>query len=186
MRLLAVPTRRELKPLAKELRLVPLETSPFPTFYTEEVPSSHIILSGLGMVQTAISLTFALNRSQYSKVILTGVAGIHPESNLKPGGLVGSSSETYLRLGSLDGEYMDLTKKFTLDPTSEIRSCFETKVSDYLKDEIPWVPFGTSDWITASTEDLCFLKTFHPQIIVENMEGASAAHVCRKIGRAHV
>ena len=179
MRLVAVPTRRELKPLSRDLNLIEIEASPVPRFQSPQCPSMRFILCGMGMVQTAIALTFELGRDRYKEVILAGVAGVHPKSDLQPGQLIGCLSETYLRLGSMNETYVDLTSKFTLDPNSKIRSSFKTRVNESLKNEIPWRHFGTSDWITASKEDLLFLDQFHPYIIAENMEGASAAHVCR-------
>jgi nucleoside phosphorylase len=41
------------------------------------------------------------------------------------------------------------------------------------------VPFGCADQITANRDEQNFLKNQHPEIAVENMEGAAFAHVCQ-------
>jgi len=180
MKLLAVPTRRELNPVRKVLDLVEDKSSPIPLFRAVNHPNLKIVLCGMGATHTAISLSHCLSIERFQKVILIGVAGIHPRSQCSPGDLVGCLSETYLRLGSVvNDQYEDLTKRYCLDPDQRIKSSFQTLVPKTLRSTIPWRHFGTSDWITSTAQDLEFLDHFHPYIEVENMEGASAAHVCQ-------
>ncbi len=183
MKLLVVPTLKELRPIGEVLSLKSLPSSPFPAFSSELTPEVCLTVCGMGIAQASACLAHALSRASYRQVILLGVAGVHPRSELSAGELVGAISETYLRLGSIvEGDYKDLTANYSLHPVGSLKSKFPARVPADLQTELPWRHFGTSDWISSTQEDLEFLNEFHPEIEVENMEGAAVAHVCQLFG----
>jgi futalosine hydrolase len=179
--LLIIPTLREGVAVLEGLGKFRQKTSsPFPIFEGVD-PLSHIFLSycGIGSAQAAMVTTACLSVLSVKRVLLLGVAGVLQDAGLQIGSLVFATEERYLRLGSgsMDS-YDDLSDRFSLDPFKNLRSRFNLSSPSDGTLGIAGYRFGTSDWITSTADEIEFLRKVHPEVMVENMEGAAVAHVC--------
>ncbi len=179
--LLIIPTLREGAPILEELGgFQKMQAGSFPIFRSERF-ADRLFLSycGIGSSQAAICTTACLTTLEVDRVLLVGVAGVLRGQEIEMGGLVFAMDERYLRLGSVTQDsYDDLSRRFSLDPFKSVESQFQLLAPADSTLGFSGCSFGTSDWLTATTEELKFLEKNHPSVHVENMEGAAVAHAC--------
>lgn len=114
---------------------------------------------------------------------MCGIAGAinRTDPRLEPGNIVIAKSEKYLRFGRFNE-----TKNYWPDINeTKIPLSFKMSLPDFIGVKtIPVLPFGCSDQLTESPEEQQFLLKYHPEIMVENMEGAAFAHCCHIFGQS--
>ena len=159
-----------------------------------------LIITGPGMVNTAQALTGFLEHERPSLVLQTGIAGVFPQSGLGVGDLAVAQSEKYLHTGIDTGDPEPAPLPFNLlekDPkTRSGLFTLDQKLADQTKHlikkslageslKVTAGPFITVSAITGNQETAGrIFNLFHP--VMEAMEGAAAAQVCRLYGTSFV
>ena len=132
------------------------------------LPVTHHLVSGVGMVSTAISVTKALTSSYYDLVINVGIAGSFT-SSLKIGDVVEVNEDYLSELGAEDGNRF-------LTP-NEIGLMVNNKITMPVKTHLPKVRGITVN--TVHGNDLSIVKIVHRlQPHIESMEGAACMMAC--------
>ena len=159
-----------------------------------------IATSGVGISVSSAASAVLIHQYRPQTVFLLGLAGLKEGKTSDLGSLVVASSERFLRYGSVDdsGGYQNLETKFPL--VNPVKVTKPSRAPTYqhgifiLSDplEHPTLstyftgmarkPFGSSDQVSHSTLDLEFLERWHPEVEVENMEGAAIAMNCARTG----
>ena len=144
-------------------------------------PHVPVLVTGVGAVNAAFSLTRFLEREGASAVIVCGIAGAYPQSGLAAGSVVCAESECYGDLGadSADG-FLDMQALgFPLIPGPQ-------PIYNVLPMQLFPVPqrarFVTVNTCTGSDEAARRLESRTGGGAVESMEGAAIAHVATLFG----
>jgi len=141
-----------------------------PEIYMERFSGCEMLITGVGMVNTAVSLTQQLSRNDYDLVVNMGVAGSFI-TNLKIGDVVEVIEDTYSELGFEDREGLSFFAEFELNTTFTNKS--RTTLSKAKSITVNTV-HGDEKSIAK------IVRHFNPDI--ENMEGAAVFQVCEKFG----
>lgn len=146
-----------------------------------------IVRTGVGAVNAAHAVTLALTRDRPSAIVVCGVGGAYPGSDLAVGDVVSAASECYGDLGatSPDG-FLDMRALGlpTVDTSGSPSTAGAPGASAILYNELPLrvfptdrrVPFVTMNTCTGTDEAARTLAN-RTGGAVENMEGAAIAHV---------
>ena len=132
------------------------------------IDCKHHLVSGVGMVATAIAVTQALSENHYDMVVNAGIAGSFNRS-LNIGDVVEVNEDYLSELGAQDGKRFLTPEEMSLN--------IQNKVEMPSRSHLPSVR-----GITVSTvhgDDLPIMKILHrlnPQ--VESMEGAACMLAC--------
>ena len=128
--------------------------------------SNEILITGVGMMNTAVSLTQKLSSSAYDLVINLGIAGAF-NKDLKVGDVVEVTEEKISEIGYQDGDFFFEFTDF------KIKTDFKNKSLTDLKK----VKSITVNTVHGNKESIAqTIKRLNPDI--ENMEGAAVFKVC--------
>jgi nucleoside phosphorylase len=177
--ILIAPTKNELTAALCHCDIqITLNKAPFQV-HVGKLGNTDVIAfaSGAGSANAALGVSFAALSFQVRDIIFFGIAGsVHEKSDQ----VYIAESERFLRTGRVSeslkyeplfGEDMALPKdEISLTPPQSWQERWETG------------HFGSSDQICMTAEDLTYLKSEFPQIVLENMEGASAALCAKRLG----
>ena len=139
-----------------------------------------VLCTGAGAVNAACALTRFLEREGARRVIVCGIGGAYPDTNLPVGSAIWASSECYGDLGaaSLDG-FLDM-QALGFPLIAGAQPVYNTLPLQVFPPEGA-VPFVTVN--TCSGEDRAAIEIAkRTGGMVENMEGAAIAHVARLYG----
>ena len=137
---------------------------------SEKIRKLNLLISGIGMVNTAISLTKELLQNEYDLVINMGVAGSFSE-NISLGEVVEVIDDRFSEIGFEDGNRF---KEFTaLDICNSYRVEGKTKLK-----KVKAITVNTVHGNENSIEEI--VKRLNPDI--ESMEGAAVFQVCENFG----
>lgn len=149
-----------------------------------------LVITGIGVVNTAHALTKALEKKKTKLVIQTGIAGAFKDAGLETGDVAVSTSERYLHTGIQSGSIEPLPLPFDLIEScpdtrhglfnvdaSYSRAAFDCLASDpACSTFVHHGPFITVSRLTGSMKWAQGLfHAFSP--LMESMEGSAAAHV---------
>ncbi len=137
-----------------------------PNEIQQERFSNEILITGVGMMNTAVSLTQKLSSSTYDLVINLGIAGAF-NKDLKVGDVVEVIEEKISEIGYQDG---DCFFEFT---DFKIKTDFKNKSLTDLK-KVKSITVNTVHGNKKSIAQI--IKRLNPDI--ENMEGAAVFKVC--------
>jgi len=133
-----------------------------------------VIVTGVGAVNAAYSLTRAIERSRPDCIIVCGIGGAYPASGLQIGDVVCAESECYGDLGSSSPEgFLDMRALgFPVVPGgSPIYNVLPMQIFPAPR-RVPFVTLNTCTGIEGVAA----------RGAVENMEGAAIAHVAALAG----
>jgi futalosine hydrolase len=143
-------------------------------------PHVPVIATGVGAVNAASALTQFLERDGARRVIVCGIGGAYPKSNLRIGDAVWASSECYGDLGVLTPSgFLDMQAMgFPLIAGAE--NVYNSLPLDIVPSSGA-VPFATVNTCTGEDAAAAAMAQ-RTGAAVENMEGAAIAHVARLYG----
>ena len=136
---------------------------------SDKISDLSILITGVGMVNTAINLTKELNNNDYDLVINMGVAGCFSDE-IKTGDVVEVVEDCFSEMGFEDGESFsefsdfDIKMKYKVEGKTKLR-----KVKGITVNTV----HGNENSIHKMVERL------HPDI--ESMEGAAVFKVCEEM-----
>jgi futalosine hydrolase len=132
-----------------------------------------LLVTGIGSVNAAYSLTKFLSQQQVKRVIVCGIGGAYPQSGLAIGDVACAERECYGDLGADSPEgFLDM-KGLGLPVQNELPlQIFPAECR---------VPFVTVNTCTG-TDERAFAMHARTAGAVENMEGAAIAHVAGLFG----
>lgn len=138
----------------------------------EEVnfPVKHHLISGVGMVSTAISVTNALNQNNYDLVINVGIAGSFNRS-LKIGDVVEVVEDYLSELGAQDDNRFLPAEELGLDLINSVSMSARTQLK-----KVRGITVNTVHGNELSIMKI--LNRLHPE--VESMEGAACMLACKQ------
>ncbi len=134
----------------------------------ERFPNCELLITGVGMMNTAISLTQQLSHNNYDLVINMGVAGSFSD-DLKIGDVVEVVEDTFSELGYEEAEGFAEFTEFELKNTFTNQA--KTQLSKANSITVNTV-HGNEESIAAITERL--------QPDIESMEGAGVFQLCEE------
>ena len=140
-----------------------------PEIISERISDLPILITGMGMVNTAINLTRELNENNYDLVINMGISGSFSDE-IKTGDVVEVIEDCFSEIGFEDGESFsefsdfDIKIKYNVEGETRLR-----KVKGITVNTV----HGNENSINNIVERL------HPDI--ESMEGAAVFKVCEEM-----
>ena len=140
----------------------------------EEILVSNLphLVTGVGMVSTAIAVTNALSKSNYDLVINAGIAGSFNRS-LKIGQVVEVTKDYFSELGAQDGVHFLTPDEINLNVVADIEMNPATNL-----DKVSGITVNTIHGEKIAIQKV--VHRFNPQI--ESMEGAACMLACQKAG----
>ena len=143
---------------ATELEVVSINVRNFP-----------VLITGVGMVNTAINLTKELIKSDYDLVINMGIAGSFSD-DIKIGDVVEVLEDTFSEIGFEDGD------KFSEFTDFRIKTCYVVKSKTNLR-KVKGITINTVHGRQDSITEI--VNRINPDL--ETMEGASVFKVCEEL-----
>ena len=136
---------------------------------SEKISKRNILITGVGMVNTAIKMTDALVKKHYDLVINIGVAGSF-SAELKVGDVVEVIEDNFSEVGFETGLGFSKFKSFEL----------QTKYLNKSRTSLKKVKGITVNTVHGNHNTICdIIKRENPDI--ESMEGASVFKVCEEL-----
>lgn len=136
---------------------------------SEKISNLPILITGLGMLNTAINLTKELNSNDYDLVINMGVAGCFLDA-IRIGGVVEVIEDCFSEIGFEDGESFSEFSDFN------IKTKYKVEGKTSLR-KVKAVTVNTVHGIENSINNI--VERLHPDI--ESMEGAAVFKVCEEM-----
>lgn len=136
---------------------------------SEKISNLPILITGLGMINTAINLTKELNSNDYDLVINMGVAGCFLDA-IRIGGVVEVIEDCFSEIGFEDGESFSEFSDFN------IKTKYKVEGKTSLR-KVKAVTVNTVHGIENSINNI--VERLHPDI--ESMEGAAVFKVCEEM-----
>lgn len=171
--LIVSATTQEILPLAEKKSLSLKSNILIETKY--KTYSLDVLVTGVGMVNTAFALGKQFQKKKYDIALNVGVCGAFSR-NMEIGEVYHVTQDYFSELGAEDGEKYLTAKEIGLD--AEIEIVNESKIKNAVLDELPKV-FGitvnTVHGHEPSIEKV--FNRFHPN--VESMEGAAFLMACK-------
>lgn len=141
--------------------------------------------SGIGKVNTAMTLAAFAAGQPVSRALLFGIAGAYPRSGLKAGGLAFASEEVQADLGLRHSGMAGLGFASLEASSSQFHNHFPLNqaFTDHLNAvlQLPRLRFITRDLVSETVEEAEELSA-RWQGDLENMEGAAFAQACLWLG----
>ena len=143
-------------------------------------PHLPVLITGVGAVNAAYSLTRFLDREGATRVVVCGIGGAYPGSDLSVGSVAWAESECYGDLGAAAPEgFLDMQAMgFPLIPGPEP-----------VYNSLPLQVYGSGRRVRFVTVNTCTGDNASAAALaartgggVESMEGAAIAHVARLFG----
>ena len=136
---------------------------------SDKISDLPILITGVGMVNTAINLTKELNINDYDLVINMGVAGCFSDE-IRIGDVVEVVEDCFSEIGFEDGEYFSEFSDF------EIKTKYKVEEKTRLR-KVKGITVNTVHGNEHSTHNI--IERLHPDI--ESMEGATVFKVCEEM-----
>ena len=136
---------------------------------SDKISDLPILITGVGMINTAINLTKELNNNDYDLVINMGVAGCFL-NEIKTGDVVEVVEDCFSEIGFENGESFlefsdfDIKIKYKVEGKTSLR-------------KVKGVTVNTVHGIESSIQNI--VERLHPDI--ESMEGATVFKVCEEM-----
>jgi len=136
---------------------------------SDKISDLPILITGMGMVNTAINLTRELNENNYDLVINMGISGSFSDE-IKIGDVVEVIEDCFSEIGFEDGESfsefsdLDTKTRFIVDGRTSLR-------------KVKGITVNTVHGIENSINNI--VERLHPDI--ESMEGAAVFKVCEEM-----
>jgi len=140
-----------------------------PEIISERISDLPILITGMGMVNTAINLTRELNENNYDLVINMGISGSFSDE-IKIGDVVEVIEDCFSEIGFENGESfsefsdLDTKTRFIVDGRTSLR-------------KVKGITVNTVHGIENSINNI--VERLHPDI--ESMEGAAVFKVCEEM-----
>ena len=140
-----------------------------PEIISERISDLPILITGMGMVNTAINLTRELNENNYDLVINMGISGSFSDE-IKIGDVVEVIEDCFSEIGFEDGESfsefsdLDTKTRFIVDGRTSLR-------------KVKGITVNTVHGNENSIHNI--IERLHPNI--ESMEGAAVFQVCEEM-----
>jgi len=128
-----------------------------------------VLITGVGMINTAIGLTKELNNNDYDLVINIGIAGCF-SNEIKIGDVVEVIEDCFSEIGFEDGEFFSEFSDF------DIKMKYKVKGKTSLR-KVKGITVNTVHGNTNSVHNI--IERLHPDI--ESMEGATVFKVCEEM-----
>jgi futalosine hydrolase len=142
--------------------------------YTHGRHSVHVLITGVGMVATAVWCSRVLAQSAYDLALNVGVCGSF-DSALQPGAVVHVVSDRLAELGAEDGETLLTLEELQLPGESAFTN--HAPPANPALDRLPAVAGITVNTVHGLERTIAVVKDrFTPQ--VESMEGAAFMSAC--------
>ena len=136
---------------------------------SDKISNLPILITGVGMVNTAINLTKELNNNDYDLVINIGVAGCFSDE-IKIGKVVEVVEDCFSEIGFEDGESFSEFSDFN------IKTKYKVEGKTSLR-KVKGITVNTVHGIENSIHEM--VERLHPDI--ESMEGAAVFKVCEEM-----
>ena len=164
---------------ATEAEIAPL-TEHFKSASLPATIAGGIVISGVGMLNTAYELTKHLQANKYDLALQVGVAGSYT-SNIAPGDLVFVTSDQYGDLGAEDHDnYLDIFEMGLLNPNmppSIVGKMLTPLLPVHNRIRMPQVSGLTVNTVSGNERTINLRKEkYHCD--VESMEGAAFHYIC--------
>ncbi len=164
---------------ATEAEIAPL-TEHFKSASLPATIAGGIVISGVGMLNTAYELTKHLQANKYDLALQVGVAGSYT-SNIAPGDLVFVTSDQYGDLGAEDHDnYLDIFEMGLLNPNMPpyiVGKMLTPLLPVHNRIRMPQVSGLTVNTVSGNERTINLRKEkYHCD--VESMEGAAFHYIC--------
>ena len=136
---------------------------------SDKISDFPILITGVGMVNTAINLTKELNENNYDLVINMGIAGCF-SNEIKIGDVVEVVEDCFFEIGFEDGEFFSEFSDF------DIKTNYKVKGKTSLR-KVKGITVNTVHGNENSIHNI--VERLHPDI--ESMEGATVFKVCEEM-----
>ena len=136
---------------------------------SEKISNLPILITGVGMLNTAINLTKELNSNDYDLVINMGVSGYFSDE-IKIGDVVEVLEDSFSEIGFEDGESFSEFSDF------EIKTEYKVEEKTRLR-KVKGITVNTVHGNENSINNI--VERLHPDI--ESMEGAAVFKVCEEM-----
>ena len=136
---------------------------------SDKISDLPILITGVGMVNTAINLTKELNKNNYDLVINMGVAGCFSDE-IKIGDVVEVLEDCFSEIGFEDGESFSEFSDF------QIKTEYKVEEKTRLR-KVKGITVNTVHGNENSIHNI--VEILHPDI--ESMEGAAVFKVCEEM-----
>ena len=136
---------------------------------SDKISNLPILITGVGMINTAIKLTKELNNNDYDLVINMGVAGCFSDE-IKIGDVVEVVEDYFSEIGFEDGESFSEFSEF------DIKTKYKVEGKTKLR-KVEGITVNTVHGIENSIHNI--IERVHPDI--ESMEGAAVFKVCEEM-----
>ena len=136
---------------------------------SDKISDLPILITGVGMINTAINLTKELNNNDYDLVINMGVAGCFSDA-IKIGDVVEVVEDCFSEMGFEDGESFSEFSDF------DIKTRYKVEGRTSLR-KVKGITVNTVHGIESSIQNI--VERLHPDI--ESMEGATVFKVCEEM-----
>ena len=136
---------------------------------SDQISDLPILITGVGMVNTAINLTKELNNNDYDLVINMGVAGYFSDE-IKIGDVVEVVEDCFSEVGFEDGESFSEFSDFDIKTKYKVEG--KTRLI-----KVRGITVNTVHGIENSIHNI--VERLHPDI--ESMEGATVFKVCEEM-----
>ncbi len=169
--LIVAATQQEVQPLIDHFCLKEQEKDC--SFFSEKV---RVLITGVGMVATAYSLTKHVALHRYNLVINVGIAGAF-DRNIALGTVVQIGNDCFAELGAEDGDtFLDIFSMGFIR-ADEFPFSNGKLIPTYTYNDLPIATAITVNKVHGATNSIKAVEQrLHPQ--VESMEGAAAFYVC--------
>ncbi|WP_457756178.1 phosphorylase family protein [Thermodesulfatator indicus] len=141
---------------------------------------------GMGPVEAALGAYQALLNQNKGPVILAGIGGAYPDSQLKTGDIALASVEFFGDLGiCYDIGFQPFSEKLPVKKECSLRHPLLEKALAILEDNGFSPECGPFVTVCCATRDISraeLLAIKHQNALIENMEGFSVALVAQKLG----
>jgi len=142
--------------------------------YTHGGHEIHVLITGVGMVATAVRCSRTLTRTTYDMALNVGVCGSF-DSTLQPGTVVHVVSDRLAELGAEDGETFLTLEELRLPGESAFTNT--APPSNPVLEQLPAVTGITVNTSHGNERTIArIVERFHPH--VESMEGAAFMSAC--------
>ncbi|HJM15963.1 MAG TPA: hypothetical protein QF851_00760, partial [Flavobacteriales bacterium] len=140
-----------------------------PEIISERISDLPILITGMGMVNTAINLTRELNENNYDLVINMGISGSFSDE-IKTGDVVEVIEDCFSEIGFEDGESFSEFSDFN------IKTKYKVEGKTRLR-KVKGITVNTVHGNENSIHNI--VERLHPDI--ESMEGAAVFKVCEEM-----
>jgi len=174
MRLILIPSRLEWRALVGDA-----EGDSLAGYRVLERGSALWARCGIGPAAAGIAAAQLIRAVNPQRVLLAGIGGAYPTSDLSIGDVIQARTETFADLGhETSDRLVNLDRQGIAMLAAGDRDWNCSLSCDRLDPDTPWGGFATVSSVTSNRDRARKIATCF-DVVCENMEGAAVGHACR-------